>query len=345
MPMKKKLQYQTLHCHTRTSDVVLTYEQVLEECKKNNIGVVAFTDHDSLPSVEKIEELQKLKHDVAFITGIEMSATNVAEVDGKIELFHIVGLFVDPTNNDLIAYCKRASAKRVERTKKIIESCQKLGFEITYDDVLKHVTGDSVGRPHIAKAILANEHNITVIHKLEESLRKESQTKTELLPLYEKVRQEDIWQKMFSLFLTDSGYIKHVYEHYEDKVDMDEVVTLIRNAGGIALLAHWSYFKHKLPLNLVDDFLKEGRLDGVETVYAFGVPDSQYNEFVSDMTQLEALCSKYNKIRGGGGDFHKKEDFAYMNNKKFVGFANRTRNLIEKVLENHPTINRKWSSL
>jgi len=121
MPMKKKLQYQTLHCHTRTSDGVLTYEQVLEECKKNNIGVVAFTDHDSLPSVEKIEELQKLKHDVAFITGIEMSATNVAEVDGKIELFHIVGLFVDPTNTELKAYVDKQPEYRRERMRKFVK--------------------------------------------------------------------------------------------------------------------------------------------------------------------------------------------------------------------------------
>lgn len=341
----KTFKYQTLHCHTITSDGDLTYEQVLDECEKNNIGVVAFTDHDSLPTIEKIEELKKLNHNVKFITGIEMSATTIKEVEGSIELFHIVGLFIDPTNKDLVEYCENSKNKRVERTKKIISSCKKIGFEITYDDVSRFMTGSVVGRPHIAKAILAKEKNVDLIGELVEKLRVEAKSNAQLAPLYDEVRNADLWQKVFTLFLSSDAYIKGVYEHYEDHVDMDHAVQLIRNAGGIALIAHWTYFSDQLTFEIAEKLAREHRIDGFETVYAFGVGNDQYNKFVSDMMRLDKLCDENGLVKGGGGDFHKITDFTLMNDPRFESFAVRTNRLIEKIAEIYPSLNRSWSSL
>lgn len=341
----KSLPYQTLHCHTITSDGDLTYEQVLDECKKNNIGVVAFTDHDSLPSIEQIERLKKLNHDVQFITGIEMSATTVKEVDGSIELFHIVGLFIDPVNKNLVDYCTQSKNKRVERTKKIIQSCQKIGFDITYQDVEKFMTGNVVGRPHIAKAILNKQANVDLMISMEEKLKEESSSNPELLDIYENVKNSNLWQKVFTLFLSSDAYIKGIYEHYTDHVDMDDAVSLIRNAGGIALLAHWTYYSDQLTYDIVEKLAIEKRIDGIETVYAFGVGEDEYNKFTSDMKKLEDLCDRHNLVRGGGGDFHKLTDFALMTSERFTSYAERTKGLIERILRVHPNLKKNWSAL
>lgn len=341
----KSHKFQTLHCHSTTSDGELTHKQVLDECKKNNIEVVAFTDHDSLPTKAIINDLKKVKHEVKFITGIEMSATRVKEVADSIELFHIVGLFVDVENKNLLNYSNNSLNKRIERTKEIIKNCQEIGIHVTYDDVLKHVTGAVVGRPHIAKAILANDENIKTVKKLEDKLRDEAKLNKELTEKYEEVKQASLWQKVFSLFLSSGSYLKGVYVHYEDQVEMDDAIELIRGAGGIALLAHWSFMKNKLPLSIIEKFCAEKRIDGIETVYAFGIEENLQAEFETDMKNLEQLCEKYNLAKGGGGDFHRKEDFAIMNNPRFVNFANRTRGLIERILTLYPNLDKTHTSL
>ena len=340
----KQISYQSLHCHTTTSDGVLTHKQVLDECERNNIGVVAFTDHDTLPTQETIEGLKKINHEVKFFTGIEMSATRVIEIKDQIELFHVVGLFVDLENKNLLKYSDNAIQKRIKRTKEIITNCKSLGLDISYDEVQKQVTG-TVGRPHIAKAILSKEKNIKIMSQLEKKLFQEAKKNDELKETYEKVKNADLWQKVFTLFLSNNSYIKNVYVHYVDQIYMDDAVSLIRNAGGIALIAHWTYFKDKLPLTLVEKFCQEKRIDGLETVYALGVEEFNQNEFEADMKNLDHLCDKYNLAKGGGGDFHKKEDFKLINNPRFSGFASRTKGLIERVLKLYPYLSKRWSTL
>ena len=101
----EKDSYQVLHCHTTLSDGTLTHRGILDKCKDYNIGVVAFTDHDILMTDETVNDLKKLNHQVKFISGIEFSVTGTPEVKGGVELFHIIGLFVDHKNNALRKYC------------------------------------------------------------------------------------------------------------------------------------------------------------------------------------------------------------------------------------------------
>ena len=55
--MINKYSYQTLHSHTKDSDGLLTHREVLNICSKYNIGVVAFTDHDTLPNEKTSSKL------------------------------------------------------------------------------------------------------------------------------------------------------------------------------------------------------------------------------------------------------------------------------------------------
>ena len=110
--------YNVLHCHTTASDGTLTHREVRDIAQKFHIGTIAFTDHDTLIDTELFTALKTEKHPVDIVSGIELSANYVAEVEGDIQLFHIIGLFIDPANAALRAYCADAKTKRMERDRK-----------------------------------------------------------------------------------------------------------------------------------------------------------------------------------------------------------------------------------
>ena len=137
------LPYQTLHSHTVVSDGKINYEQALDTCVKNKIGVIAFTDHDALPGEKELKELEDLKnHEVEYVIGIELSSGFPKEIGGTGSLFHIVGLFVDPHNKPLLDYTKTLEESRRVRTQVTITNLQKVGFNISFDDVLAHHRND-----------------------------------------------------------------------------------------------------------------------------------------------------------------------------------------------------------
>src|SRR3972149_1366996 len=121
-----KEKFETLHCHSKVSDGVMTHEKILETCVENNIGVVAFTDHDSLPDIKTFNKLNSLrKHSTKWIVGIEISADKPKDFNIDFSP-HIVGLFVDPFNKNLLEHCKLAQEARRERMTEMVKNLKKL---------------------------------------------------------------------------------------------------------------------------------------------------------------------------------------------------------------------------
>ena len=340
------LGFETLHCHTTLSDGLLTHEEVLDICAQNNIDVVAFTDHDALPSPELIKKLKQKQHTTRFIIGIEMSATYVEEAKEDIPNFHIIGLFVDPTNKKLTEFCKKAHEERIIRGKKMVENISKLGFYLTIDDVERFSEDGSIGRPHIARAILEKKKNLVVLDGIMDKLKEMSERDLALAPRYEEVKKRDNFGRIFDLFLDNRSFLKGVYVPYLHKVSMDEAVGLIRGAGGVAILAHWSYIKDKIGPELIEKFAREERIDGLETLYAFRKGGEQIRgEFDEDMKFLSDIAQKYNLIEGGGGDFHEKSEFSVMFDDKTEKYAIKTQGLVDQILKKHPRLNKTWTTL
>jgi predicted metal-dependent phosphoesterase TrpH len=72
--MSNALPYESLHNHTTASDGTQTYAQVLETARVNDIGVVAFTDHDMLPSEVDVTALRAYEGPVKWLIGCEISS-------------------------------------------------------------------------------------------------------------------------------------------------------------------------------------------------------------------------------------------------------------------------------
>lgn len=171
---------------------------------------------------------------------------------------------------------------------------------------------------------------------------KAAQQNSKLMKKYRKMIDIGLFQYPFDLFLTDDAFIKDIYVDYLYWIDMDKTVELIRNAGGVAIVAHFSFVKKKVGWDLLEKFMQEGRIDGVETIYGLTRNEGDWaKEIKADEKQLDILADKYKLLKTGGVDAHKESDFI-----KFAQdeeYANRTIGLVENMLGSGK-IDPHWSS-
>jgi predicted metal-dependent phosphoesterase TrpH len=185
------------------------------------IRVLSITDHDSLEGYKATKALQAAHPEIRVIPGIEMSA------EGKIYC-HLLGYFIDvnsPSFQDRLLELRR---QRLDRIAAMVKKINEMGIAITYERVVALASGGSVGRPHMADALI--EKGIV------------------------KTRQE-----AFDRFLKRDGpaYVQSTGPSAEETID------LIRSAGGVPVLAHPSYYTSaELLKPLVDIGLK-----GIEVYY------------------------------------------------------------------------------
>ncbi len=320
---------ESLHCHTRTSDGELSYLGVLDQARKFGIKTVAFTDHDSLPTLPDRKRLFALKgHPTEFISGIELSVSHLEGLKPTVPLFHIVGLFVDLDNYELSDYCRTRQQARVERAKKMIVNLRKLGFALTWNDVLRKSGGLAVGRPHIAEALLAAEPNRKLLKKLEGAVK----VKGRLIGTPR--------QRLFELLLTERALIKGAYVPYEDTLYLGEAVGLIHRAHGVAILAHWTFSKPTLSVSLLKTITKKRAVDGLEVVYGLDVKD-RLGELTRDFKILRQLAVKERLLMSGGADAHTAGDFKnFAQSPLAQGTIGMAAEIVKRVKPNM-----RWSSI
>ncbi|KAH7831795.1 uncharacterized protein MONOS_1946 [Monocercomonoides exilis] len=330
---------ESLHNHTTTSDGVLTHMQFLEAAQKNGFSVVGFTDHDSLPSTDIVSELNteywKKDFPVKYVWGIEITARPPIELGITPSNFHIVGLFVDPLDEQLQQYCKVAKERRIQRMQFLVKKLVSFGFNITEEDCLKASGGGNVGRPHTIKALKMHPENEEVMKQIVKRFEKERETDESLRERFPDIDAKSLWDKAYPLFLSRDGWTKGMASDIPI-TDLRECCKVIHDAGGIALLGHYFSISKSVSLEMIEQWLKEGLLDGAETIYDLGYPPSQipdtssssssstkelpeYEEVVKkrifERDQLKSLCQRLNKLWWvGGGDIHTLEGMsAYVN--------------------------------
>lgn len=332
--MEKAL-LQTLHCHTQNSDGTLTHKEVLDACAQNGVGVVAFTDHDTLPNNKQITELRRINHVTKYIWGIEVTSGYPKEVtDGKPHMFHIVGLFTDPTNKDLAGFCQEMHSIRLSRLKLKIDEFNKLGFKVSLDEVLATVTDNGIPTSlNLVNVLISNKENKPVIERYVKRMKELSKKDGKVGLLYEEMIIDDRSdkQKYFNTFMRDESPLK--MELPEHKLpDMDSIVSLIRNAQGLAVLAHWSFERENFGRGILEQICKEKRIDGLETVYDLFLLDNHLwsEKFKTDRAFLRSLAKKYNLFESGGVDAHRNEDFNLFSSRK--DYNRETVGLVEKII-------------
>lgn len=136
-----------LHLHTTCSDGSQAPEAVVALARRAGLHAIAVTDHDTTAGVAAARGAGAVAG-VQVIAGIELSC----ELDG--EEVHLLGYGIDPDHPGLRAVTDRRTVLRRERAAEIVDRLRALGVGITTDDIRVPAANASVGRPHVAEALV-----------------------------------------------------------------------------------------------------------------------------------------------------------------------------------------------
>ena len=137
-----------LHLHTLASDGRLTSTELIQMVVKNGLKTISVTDHDSTEGLAEAYEAAKEFPDLRIIPGIEMSA----DIPG--DEVHVLGYFLDYHDEEFQAQLTGFRMGRVGRAQVMVAKLDSLGKPVEWERVM-HFAGDgTVGRPHIALAMV-----------------------------------------------------------------------------------------------------------------------------------------------------------------------------------------------
>jgi 3',5'-nucleoside bisphosphate phosphatase len=184
-----------LHMHSTASDGSRSPAEVVRAAKRASLAAIALTDHDSVAGLPEARQVGG-ELGVRVINGVELSA-----VEGESET-HLLGLHLGDT-----AVLERGLSDlrdmRGRRAARIVELLQSQGVQVTLDDVLLQAGTGAIGRPHVARALVADGWAVDV-------------------------------RDAFDRYL-GAGRPAYVAK---DQLGMRDAIAMVHAAGGLAVLAH-----------------------------------------------------------------------------------------------------------
>jgi predicted metal-dependent phosphoesterase TrpH len=140
-----------LHTHSYASDGTDAPGQVVRDAAFAGLDVVALTDHDTTRGWEEAAR-SAVEHGIALVRGIEVSCSA-----SRISV-HLLGYLQEPEHPALIEQTEAARESRHARARRIVERVAR-DYDITWEDVVAQLGPEAtVGRPHIADALIARGH-------------------------------------------------------------------------------------------------------------------------------------------------------------------------------------------
>ncbi len=191
-----------LHSHSTASDGTLPAAELARRAKANGVELWALTDHDGVGGGVAARAAAPTAG-LAFIDGIEISVTFAGTT------VHIVGLDIDPSNDELVAGIAGVRAGRELRARQMGDGLAKVGIKGAYEGATRLAPNpDLVSRTHFGRFLIASG----------------------VAPDMHAV---------FRRYLTEGkpGYVEHRWARLGD------AVRWIRAAGGVAVIAHPGRYK------------------------------------------------------------------------------------------------------
>lgn len=247
-----------LHVHTTASDGTMTPAEIVRMAVSRRLRAIALTDHDTVAGVAEAQEAAR-ESGLLVIPGIEIN-TDYAE-----EEVHILGYWLDISNRELQAKLKELRQARAVRAEKMVARLAQIGVSVSLDRVLEIAGMGSLGRPHIAAALVEKGYALTPAEAFQKYLSRGT-----------------------------PGYVARY------KIAMTEAVRIVTAAGGVPVLAHPGLLNRERLLRtdrrgLFPELLAAG-IRGIEVYYPKHTPALVHH-------YLE-LCRRYQLIATGGSDYH-----------------------------------------
>jgi len=144
-------QFVDLHTHTTASDGTDSPSELVRLAVLAGLAAVAVTDHDTVAGLREAEEAASGQN-IEIIRGCELSAASAC---GEL---HILGLWLPRGLKTLEAALETARERRGARNRLMVDKLNALGLDMEYRAVLAEAGGETVGRPHIARAMVRLGH-------------------------------------------------------------------------------------------------------------------------------------------------------------------------------------------
>ena len=139
--------YVDLHMHSTASDGSATPTELVAAAVSAGLSTIALTDHDTIDGVAEARQAA-VGHDVEVIAGVELSA-----YEDERET-HLLGLHLTRIERIADALASFRHSRRL-RAEQIVSVLNGLGVPVTLEAVLAEADGGAIGRPHIARALIA----------------------------------------------------------------------------------------------------------------------------------------------------------------------------------------------
>ncbi|MFJ9501575.1 PHP domain-containing protein [Brevibacillus centrosporus] len=241
-----------LHTHTKASDGTCDPAENVRLAKEAGLAAVAITDHDTVAGVPSARKAAE-ELGIEVIPGIEVSSVERGQD------IHVLGYFVPYEDEAFQERLVSLRETRHERNQLLIARLQELGIPITLENVYrrKQGTDKNIGRPHIAEELI----ELGVVASIDEA---------------------------FAKYLGKEGaaYVN------PPRITPQQAITLIKDAGGAAVLAHPGLYDAD---DLVEELIAFG-LDGIEVNHPDNDPDQR--------ARYTAWANEHGLVITGGSDFH-----------------------------------------
>ena len=191
-----------LHTHSTASDGTDTPEQLVAAAHRAGVDVLAITDHDTTGGWDAAAAA--LPTGMRLVRGAEFSCVSPTGREERPVSVHLLGYLFDPTHPAIVAEQSRLRDERVHRLARITEKMAADGYPVDVESVFELVPeGTSVGRPHLARALVG----AGVVESVNEA---------------------------FATLLHNGS------PYYVPKADtpVERAIAMVRSAGGVAVFAH-----------------------------------------------------------------------------------------------------------
>lgn len=185
-----------LHTHSTASDGALAPAALVQRAARLGLSVLALTDHDTTAGVDEAASTAAAA-DILFVPGIELST------EAPVGDLHILGYGIDPSASVLRNHLAELREQRIRRIDRMLARLRELGIDIPTSTVRPGGDDASVGRPHIARALVAAGY-VSSVHEA------------------------------FDRYLGDGRPAFIAIEH----MPAEDAIELIRLAGGLPVMAH-----------------------------------------------------------------------------------------------------------
>lgn len=250
-----------LHIHSNASDGSLSPLQIIALAQKLGVLAISITDHDTIDGVKDLFG-HGIPAEIKILSGVELSARPPAGYvcPGS---FHILGYGIDLEDPALHETLEELQRVRKNRNPQIIARLQTLGMDITMHDVLEIAGNGQLGRPHIAQVMVQKGYADSIDGAFD-------------------------------------GFLGKGQPAYVDKFRLEsrQAIDRIRNAGGVAVLAHPYLLEAESDQALEELIitLKQLGLEGLEAYY----PGHSYEQ----VAFYRQLAESHGLVITGGTDYH-----------------------------------------